>query len=258
MWSICEGEIEGQQRDRRATEASLIYSPVMEVALEWLVDHILKQHGGGQPRVLVGSTSHFDDREIRKWYSDQAVSEPMHGFWVTRVMVTLQGLIRHGTRELVVQQTHGAYVDYLQSKFDKILLPYVTDDGHVLVVEINYRAEGGDIRMWDLVGAFQGCSLPHVYAVKVLASSFFKRNQDVKASCVRGVTCNSAPLPVDCSEQPAYSGSAAFAFYVMAHLAQDKMPHLAKPEDEGFMRNYLWGCIREGMVLPLPQIKWVE
>lgn len=253
MWSILEGEAESITRERHDTGVSLIYSPVMELALEWLVDLVFKQHRQVRPTVLIGSVNHFRAKDNGTLYSDQVVLE------------TLQSLLQHGIRERVVLPSVSAYVNWFQSNFDKILLPFVLDDGHVLVVEVEYSPPGpngqrsGIISLWDFVGAFKGCVLRYVYDVQVLSVSFFHPGQNVGASHVELVTCGHTPLSKDVLDRrPAYTGSAAYAFYVMAHRAQDKLPHGAGPEDDGFLRNYMWACIQEGKLLPLPQIKWVN
>lgn len=257
-WSILEGETEGTERDRRATGGSLICSPIFELALEWLVDYVTKEHGGGRPRILIGSTNHCRSKTMPEWISGKTGQKGRGNTKVTGLMETLQSLVEHGTRERIVCQSHAAYVEFMQSNFDKILLPYVRDDGHILVVEIEYTKKDGHIRIWDTVGAFRGCAIDHVVDVMILLYAFFKEGQTVEEACMSSVTCNAAPLNSEQEGASVYSGSAAFAFYVMAHLVNGEVPYRTGPEDEGFMRNYMWACIRQGKLLPLPRIKFVN
>lgn len=237
--SVFEGKDAGEDK------GNMICSPVLEVALEWLVDHCIRRAHDGRPMVLIGSTNHLDTKDYVEQYSDGMV------------MTSLRSLIVHGTRQETSCASHHAYIDFLQANFQRILVPYVLDDGHVLVMEVEYRAEKHRVKVWDTVGAWAEHQVHKIPQVEVVVCSFFKEGQDLEIAYTRAVTCNPT-LPSHHDHKGAKGASAAFAFYIMAHLAQNKIPPRAGAVDEGFMRNYMWGCIRGAMMLPLPKIKFVK
>ena len=53
-------------------------------------------------------------------------------------------------------------------------------------------------------------------------------------------------------------GCGPFAFLVLCHRAQGVLPSRWTEADEGVARSYMWGCILQGSILPLPKNKLVE
>jgi hypothetical protein len=193
-------------------------------------------------RVLVGQSLLFlPGQFLQDWNPVPArASQPAN------VVKKLQRLLRNNGHHALVTSATEALVDEIWRVCDRILLPYHVNYNHFIVLDIVLRSTHGPyIKVWDGMKLWQKERSPQkILEIQSLSNVFFK-GRDVPVELWR---------PGDPTQETGY-GCGAFAFLVMSHLAQDQLPPPWTCNDEAVARSYLWGCIRNGEVLPLPQYR---
>ena len=102
---------------------------VFLLALQCLVKHLKEDAGDKLPRVLVGTPDDTLTNDCQQQHSNKRPGEdPCETYYVR----TVRALIRHGTGRSVSLDSREACVRYVQTSFDRVLLPYVSTTGQVL------------------------------------------------------------------------------------------------------------------------------
>jgi hypothetical protein len=195
------------------------------MAIELVVNSLLDSAGvGGLPRVLVGKT-----------LGSQA--------WKESYKKATEAMIEHGTRKMFLTPP--------PSHFDKVLVPvYVDPHRHDMVVfDVGMAGSVPYIKAWDPTHRWKGVMPALVPALVPL--SMGPLPPKAKVNFLVSTATDGPSLPNTNSSGP-------FAFFTVAHLALGKSAPAIGEVDEGFVRSYMWACVREGKLLPLPRCEFVD
>lgn len=240
MWAVFDKEDESKRhpKDKERPRESM-YNYPLGIALEWLVQHLLREAGGGAlPRVLVGDSDMFDMKRIT---SNEDIAK------------MLRSLVVFGTNNRAKLPRKGlskdACLQFVRERFDRIILPYNVNNYHFLVFEIVYEVEEPQlpyIKIWDSYDLWGHNDVNDIRELEYLSASFFYEGEKVAFFTQREEWEPNQGHSTAC---------AAFTFMTSAFLACGQEPPAAKVTDDGFLRNYMWGCCVKGRLLPLPQVK---
>lgn len=191
-------------------------------------------------RVRAGQWFHFSP-DFRVDYADDLTASPK--YQETRRSKMLRLIAGHvGPRH----KPASFWCDFLHDHYDKIILPYNMNRNHFVVFEVAFRSPQGQyIKMWDGMAASSSAQLLNVREELDMLREVFFGGREVETLLWQ----------IGDPVQGAGFGCGPFAFLVMCHLAFGKAPEGWSARDEAVARNYLWGCIREGRLLPLPELK---
>lgn len=232
-------------------EGEYIYSPVLGLALEWVIDELIQtSRTGGYPRALIGSTVDMPTDGYQEHWSFDL---PAHNATVegeTQHMRAFRMLLANGTRKSSrsIQRTSSeAYINFVRTKFNTVLIPYNKANYHYVLFEINFmNREQPYLYVWDSMDMWADYSPTDIPQIQTLLSAFFHPGEKVAVKVSR---------ELNTPYQGSGHGCAAFVFFTAAFRAFGLLPPRATVKDEAFMRNYMWGCIVAGKMLPLPELK---
>lgn len=192
-------------------------------------------------RVCVGQWFHFS-REFMYDYDDNAPADTKFGETRrARMLRLIMGL--SGPRN----QRSSMWLDSLHRRYDKVLLPYNLNSNHFVVFEIVFRSSRGRyIKVWDGMRSWgtRGGDVGRRQEIKIIQDVFF-RGADLEIIAWE----DGDPL-----QETGY-GCGPFAFLTLSYLTLGHVPRGWTARDEAVARNFLWGCIMKGELLPLPQLK---
>lgn len=239
-WSVFEGEAENTDEHRLST---YIYSDVMEVAIERLIDHLI-HNSPDHLRVLIGSTDLFPTRRYPEVTSTRVA--PRSSFpGETWRMRTLRHLIKYGSGLTLDCESFEEYQRYIRRTFDRVLIPHNLGDNHYILFEIAYKGLGASyLKVWDSVDLWRNQDPKTIPQILHVLSLFFEVGEKVRVYHKRD---EGEP------DQGSTAGCAAFCFFTLSHLAQREWPPAATADDEAYIRNYLWGSAVQTEVLALPK-----
>lgn len=219
----------------------------LDLALAEVVTSILADRNEGSlPAILVGSTDLLPVGYLREASSMSA----------SRVMQFFKGLIGHGARQEVKQPWADAYRDHLASSCTAILLPYQVAPGDVVLFECNFKGQyAPSLQLFDPSCRYAAdIAASQVPELNKLASLIFRGDADVRLNIKRPPR---APLPP--APQPTYLGKAnsvGAVFYMVASRVEGNLPRLPKVDDDGAITNFMWACVAQGKLLPVPMVKF--
>lgn len=183
-------------------------------------------------RVLLGQISLFSPGSLEVDWSE------------TNRARALQALAGHYGLTVDGPRQWYQWIDIIRDRVDRIYLPYHLHDDHYVVFEITLSSGRGQyVKIWDGNKTWQRIEdASQLLEVKTIIDVFFKgRVVDILLW-----------EPGDPTQERG-QGDAAFAFMLLCHLVQGKTPSAWTQDDEAVARSFMWGCIRHGKILPLPE-----
>jgi hypothetical protein len=141
------------------------------------------------------------------------------------------------------------WLKLLKERYERVLLPYNLNGNHFIVIEmVLFSLDGRYIKIWDGMKSWGSGRMPpgmcRPKEIITLCDVFFGGDEVEVRLWEHG-----DPL------QDQGHGCGPFTFLVMCFLALDQRPPGWTHHDEAVARSFLWGCILQGELYPLPELK---
>lgn len=218
-----------------------------EAALQLVVDHMISMLSEGLSAVLIGSTKHMVAGQYADQWADVIPRRSKKS--ETPCMMMFKELIQRGTRKRLSLRSTDDYVRYVRKSFSRVILPYEVAPHDIVVFEVVFKEAKGApyLKVWDPFDRWSDKPYHEVDEILHVLSLFFDVTEQPRVS---HRLFDGSPRLSD------HLSSVPVAFFTIVNLVMGRMPPHATEHDGGCLRNYMWGCICQNKMLPVPRRKF--